>query len=55
MTGITTKQFQPLTDVQRVWDFMVEVYEPDLRNGVPAPFFEYALTSSWLEDRKSVV
>ena len=49
LMNITTRQFQPLTDVQRVWDFMVEVYEPDLSNGVPAPFFEYALASSWLD------
>ncbi len=49
MNGIATKQFQPLTDVGRVWDFMVETYEPDLGNGAPAPFFEYALASSWLD------
>ena len=48
MNGITTKQFQPLTDTQRVWDFMVETYADDRSGGMPAPFFEYALSSSWL-------
>ena len=49
MNSITTKQFQPLTDVNRVWDFMTEVYAEDWSNGVPAPFFEYALCSSWMD------
>lgn len=49
MKSIITKQFQLLTDVNRVWDFMTEVYQPDRSNGVPAPFFEYALSSSWLD------
>lgn len=48
MKQITTKQFQPLTDMQLVWDFMEEVYEHSFGNGAPAPFFEYALTSSWM-------
>lgn len=47
--SITTKQFQLLTDSRRVWDFMVEVYDPDHANGASAPFFEYALGSSWLD------
>lgn len=47
--NITTKQFQPLTDAARVWDFMVEVYDESWSNGVPAPFFEYALASAWLD------
>lgn len=49
MNRIATKQFQPLTDASRVWDFMTEVYTHDRANGAPAPFFEYALTSSWLD------
>lgn len=32
-----------------VWDFMTDVYTHDRANGVPAPFFEYALSSSWLD------
>lgn len=49
MNGITTKQFQPLTDCGLAWDFMTEVYRHDRANGAPAPFFEYALSSSWLD------
>ena len=49
MNPITTKPFQLLTDVNRIWDFMVDIYDPDRSNGVGAPFFEYALTSSWLD------
>ena len=48
MRNITTKQFQLLLDSQMVWDLMVENYA---ENGVEAPFFEYALTSSWLDKR----
>ncbi|MBQ6348058.1 MAG: hypothetical protein IJI71_10950 [Clostridia bacterium] len=33
--SIITKQFQPLTDEGRVWDFMVEVYDENRSNGVP--------------------
>ena len=46
MRNITTKQFQILSDNQIVWDLLVENYAD---NGVEAPFFEYALTSSWLD------
>lgn len=48
MKNITTKQFQPLADNQLVWDLLVKNYE---ENGVAAPFFEYALTSTWLDKR----
>lgn len=48
MKNITTKQFQILTDIQLAWDFMVDIYDPFFINGVPAPFFEYAITSSWM-------
>ena len=49
MKHITTKQFQPLTDINLVWNFMVEVYDNRFANGVAAPFFEYALMSSWMD------
>ena len=39
MNPITTKPFQLLTDINRIWDFMVEIYDPDRANGVGAPFF----------------
>ena len=47
--NITTKQFQLLTDIDLVWDFMVDIY--DRRNccGVAAPFFEHAITASWMD------
>lgn len=48
MERITTKQFQILTDMQMVWDFMVDIYGHFFKNGVAAPFFEYALASSWM-------
>lgn len=51
MGKITTKQFQVLTDSNMAWDFMVEVYEDTGENGIEnaeAPFFEYALTSTWM-------
>lgn len=49
MNNITTKQFQQLTDINLAWDFMVEVYDNRFANGVAAPFFEYALTSTWMD------
>ena len=48
MKNITTKQFQILTDIDLVWNFMTDVYEPHWTNGTAAPFFEYAVTSSWM-------
>ncbi len=49
MQNITTKQFQVLTDIDLVWDFMVDVYDPCYANGIAAPFFEYAVTSTWMD------
>ena len=46
-----TKQFQALTDIDLAWDLMTDVYCPDDRNGPAAPFFEYAVNSSWLDKR----
>ncbi len=46
MKNIRTKQFQILSDNQIAWDLLVQNYED---NGVEAPFFEYALTSTWLD------
>ncbi len=51
MKNIKTKQFQILTDTNMAWDFMVEVYNLAADKGmdsIEAPFFEYALTSSWM-------
>ena len=45
---IKTKQFDRNTDLNLVWDFLVEVYERG-KGGVAAPFFEYAIASAWLD------
>lgn len=47
--NITTKQFQILTDINAVWDFLVDVYDEKRGGGVAAPFFEYAVQSSWMD------
>ena len=47
--SITTKQFQILTDINLVWDFLVDIYDRETGSGVAAPFFEYALQSSWMD------
>lgn len=51
MRTIRTKQFQVLTDINMAWDFLVEMYNTALSEGkgsIEAPFFEYALTSAWM-------
>ena len=45
MKNITTRQFSVLADCGKVYQFMLDIYERDWRNGVPAPFFEYAFSS----------
>ena len=45
--AIRTKQFQILTDADLAWELMTDVFTPDEGHGPAAPFFEYALTSSW--------
>lgn len=44
-----TKQFQILSDANLSWELMTDVFTPDAKNGPFAPFFEYALNSSWLD------
>ena len=51
--NITTKQFQILTDINLVWDFLVETYDWKNDCGRAAPFFENALTSSWMDSSYS--
>ena len=46
---IRTKQFQILTDIDLAWKFMTDVYDHEETNGQAAPFFEYAIISSWLD------
>ena len=37
------------SDLNLVWDFLIEIHDRYLANGVAAPFFEYAITSTWME------
>ncbi len=46
---ITTKQFQLLTDIELVYGLMTDVYNHEETNGPAEPFFEYAVTSPWME------
>ena len=48
-TNNKTKQFQILTDINLIWDFMVDIYGRNFSNGVAAPFYEYAITSTWMD------
>ncbi len=45
MKNIRTRQFSVLADCGKIYQFMLDIYEKDWRNGVPAPFFEYAFSS----------
>ena len=45
MKNITTRQFSVLADCGKIYQFMLDIYERDWRNGVPAPFFEHAYVS----------
>ncbi|MDO4333686.1 MAG: GNAT family N-acetyltransferase [Eubacteriales bacterium] len=49
MKNITTRQYRILADHMDIYQFMLEVYERDWKNGVPAPFLEYALSSVWMD------
>ena len=45
MKNLTTRQFSVLGDCGKIYQFMLDIYERDWRNGVAAPFFEYAFSS----------
>lgn len=47
--AITTKQFQLLTDINNVWNFLVDIYDRENGSGMPAPFFEHAISASWMD------
>lgn len=51
--SITTKQFQLLTDIDLVWQFLVDIYDRENGSGVAAPFFEHALSSVWMDSSYS--
>lgn len=51
MGKIWTQQFQLLTDINMAWDFLAEIPDAIGNEEIPshmAPFFEYALTSMWM-------
>lgn len=45
MKNVTQRPFSILSDCGKIYQFLLETYERDWRNGVPAPFFEYAYAS----------
>ena len=51
MKNITTRQFSVLGDCGKIYQFMLDIYERDWRNGVAAPYFEYAFSSfsDWMD------
>jgi len=38
-----------LTDINLVWDFLVDIYDRENGSGMPAPFFEHAIRASWMD------
>ena len=53
MKHITTQNFRILCDFMDIRNFITEIYERDWRNGVPAPFLEYALCSTWMDTSRT--
>ncbi len=53
MMNIRTKQFQILTDINLVWDFLTDTYDRENGGGVAAPFFEHAILASWMDNSYS--
>lgn len=51
MKNMRTKQFNAFVDYKDIYEFMKSIYKPDCRNGVSAPFLEYAYHSfsSWMD------
>lgn len=47
--SITSRPFRILADYMAVYDFLIEISTSDYRNGVDAPFLEYALSSDWMD------
>ncbi len=53
MKTTVKRPFMILSDFMEVYQFMIDIYEKDRRNGVPAPFLEYALSSGWSDKTMS--
>lgn len=49
MCAITMRPYRRLADFIKVYEFLIENYTMDWRNGVPAPFFEYAQMLYWTD------
>ncbi len=51
MKNIKSRPFHILADCGNIYQFLIEIYAKDWKNGVPAPFFEYAYASfaSWMD------
>lgn len=52
MADIISRNFRVSCDFMDVYQFMIDIYEKDWRNGVPAPFLEYALSSAWMDNSR---
>ncbi|MBO4637127.1 MAG: GNAT family N-acetyltransferase [Clostridiales bacterium] len=46
--NITTRQFSIYKDMDLLWDFFTGIYDRD-KGDIGAPFFEYAMSSSWMD------
>jgi hypothetical protein len=53
MKNLITKQFQILTDINLVWNFLTDIYDRENGSGVAAPFFEHAILASWTDNSYS--
>ena len=53
MKELRTKQFQILTDINLVWNFLTDIYDRENGSGVAAPFFEHAILASWTDNSYS--
>lgn len=49
MKDINKRQYRYLCDFPKVYEFMIENYSRDSKNGCMAPFFEYAQVMHWTE------
>jgi GNAT superfamily N-acetyltransferase len=49
MNDITKRPYRSLSDFTKVYQFMIDHYSVDWRNGVPASFYEYAQVSYWTD------
>ena len=53
MNDIIKRPYRCLVDFQEVYEFMLEIYTVDWRNGEPAPSFEYSQLLYWSDHTQS--